>query len=293
MFEGASVFVMDLLWWTTSVIAVLLILGVASIPFVLKFVFPIRFVVYKNAGGAKGNDSIVLYKNVTRRGRIINTQYGKRVKILGIKATLPMSLCSRENALNWEAGGVAFIIYEKEIGQFFPVDPHLRNLELLETKNKEASEKLKKIHEYILERFPELAGYVSFVNPKRAKQIIPVTFANSHVKLQPIPTDMITQFTHDIVLMKDKYQRQTWMEKYGFYLISAAVVVLIITVAVLSFEQVNKSIDDRLAQLGAGTSGIANKIADKLSNAEVPPGGSSAFIPFIPLLFGRRFLKWE
>lgn len=258
--------------------------------FIRKF-FPIPFIVYKNAGGAKGNDSIVLYGKITRRGRIMNTKYGQRVKIRGVKDTLPMTLLSRENAIPWEAGGVAFIVYEKEVGQYFPVDPHLRNMEFLDDGNKERGKKLELLHQKLIEKYPDLDGYIRVITPKKATQISPVIFANESVKLQPVPVDMITQYSYDMLARRDRIIKQSFFEKYGTMLVGTLALMTIIVVAVLSFEQVNKASEDRLSQIQAANNDFAQDVARYLDSEQTPPPGTEvtgAALPFLPFLLRKR-----
>jgi hypothetical protein len=262
-------------------------------PFLFRYFFPIPFIVYKNAGGAKGNDTVILYKKIIRRGRLVNTKYGQRVKIWGLKDTMPLTILSRDNAMPWEGGGVAFIIYEKEVGQLFPVDPHLKNLELLEAKNKDDNEKIQKVYTFLINKFPDLTNHFRIVNPKRATVISPVLFANASVKLQPIPVDMITSYSYDQLARVETYMKQGFWEKYGAYVVATSTLIVIIIVTVLSYNQVDKTIDDRLAELGAGSENIAERVFQKMTaNQGAPPGGNNQmFFPFPLLPFLNR--RWK
>ena len=258
-------------------------------PFWIKIIYPIPFIVIKNAGGAKDTNTIILDKNIIKRGRLKKTDYGQRVSIKGLRGTFPLSLVSRERAIPWEAGGVAFILYEKEVGQYTGVKPEVFNLHLLQAKSKQVNEALNMLYHKIKTEYTELADYVTFSRPE--KILAPVTFANESVKIRPFPVDLTTPTMYDMKIRTERIINTPNWQKWAPYAVMGVLVVALIVVTVLSYDQVNKSIDDRLAQLNTGSDQFAQKIADKMSGADVPPEGKAGvFIPFI-LGWRRRWLS--
>ena len=279
-------FVLNFALYGGGAFMLILLLGAVSYPVWIRKLYPIPFILLKNSGGASDNRGITLHSKIVRWGRLKKTEYGPRVKIRGVPNTVPLNVLSRDNAIPWERGGIAFMIYEKEVNQFFPVTPKPLGLDLLMGKKKGETQEIKKIYADLQVMYPELAHNFRMVTPKSI--IAPVSFCNASVKLRPFPIDAITPFAYDMSIRQQRAHKKNWMEKYGFMAVALVTIVLIIVVAVLSFEQTNKSIDDRLVQLTTGSNNIAEKIAQKLAPAETAPGAAPIFLPLLPFLFRRR-----
>jgi hypothetical protein len=274
-------------------LGVLVLLGTIFYVPIRNKIFPIVFIIRKNAGGAGDNSQIMMTRKLTRRGRIVNTPYGPRVKILGYKWTQPMTLVSSEHAIPWEAGGRIFELYEKEYGQIYPVNPHLTQLEFKKAAGA-SGEKLRKVYEWLCEKFPDLQDRFVYHDEKtlrkrKAVVLRPVVFANDHVKLQPVPTDMITQQNYNARIRREVMLKQGFWEKYGQYVMTALIIGALIVVTVLSYEQVDKAAQYRLSAAATQAEPTpGEKLANAMAGEQAPGGGM--VLPFLPYLFGRR--RW-
>lgn len=267
--------------FTAIITGVIIIL---SYPIWIKKLFPIPFIVLKNAGGAKDNSNIVLDHKIIKRGRRINTAYGDRVKILGVKHTQPLSIVSRENAIPWEAGGVAYMIYEKEIGQFSNIKPKVHDLHLFMQKREEKSEKVKKIYEWLIDEHNDLAECIKIVTPKTL--VAPVTFHNQSVFIRPFPADLVTPTMYDMKIRMERVQRIPEWQKWAPYAVMLLLLGVIVAVGVLSYEQINKSGASYLEQMEGQREGLAESIASRMKGSETPPGG--IMIPLLPFLYRKK-----
>jgi hypothetical protein len=241
--------------------------------------FNLRFLVFKNAGGGSGNHAITIPKVLVRKAKIVDTEYGQKLKIKGVSDLFdPISY---DNAATSESGYRTFIVYEKEDSQLFPVKPEVIVFDNVEAKRKE-KQFLKDLYESLVQKFPE---YKHLFKLRTAKEWQPVIFRNDSVKLQPVPADMITQYSYKII---SRIKRNSIIKKYEKLLPYVALtfsLIVVIVVAVLSYEQVTKTGAQYLSALKGAEDGIASKVAEKLKDAGSAPPGI-----IIPFYFLKTFL---
>lgn len=274
-----------IIWQASWVLGTIILAGALLTPLIINQLHPFRILILKNTGGGRDSKSIVTEKKF-RKARIINTDFGPRVKILWKSRTHSLSILSSDNAVQIKGGRELYIVYEKEHGQYFPANPNaIVGLDLIIDKAKKNSEKIKKLFETIQEKYPELAGHVRMVGAKST--IAPVTFANEKVVLQPVPNDVITGYAYDTKIRMQRIIRTSKLQAYMPLILLFVSAVIIITVMVMSYDHLETQAATYSGQIKEATNSFVDTLQKTIGGEEAPPGGG-VFIPIIPFLFKRK-----
>lgn len=248
--------------------------GAMTLPMIGRMIvekmYPIPLILLSNSGGAHDTKSVMLHPKIFMRARWVQTPFGLRFKIWRKKQTYPSQILSKERAIPYR-GGTAYILYEKEVNQFFPVHMTL----FTDKGSPEKRKKVKDIYDSLINADPGLAEVLSLSNT--VKDYSPVNFANADIKLQPFPLDAITPYTYDMKARQQRVMRQSKWAQIAPMLGLALVVIAFVIGMVLYFEFVKDSMAANTASVQASEKNIAEAISGFIEGggktAETPPGG--------------------
>ena len=101
---------------------------------------------------------------------------------------------------------------------------------------------------------------------------------------------------HDMIIRRERVVQTPNWQKWMPYAVISLLVVAVIVIGVLSYDQVDKMIERRLGEMGSQSQAVDQRIANFLqgNENEPPPGGDRGMIlPYLPFLFFPRRRRYS